>query len=202
MGDRNIRRRSFQRSLVRGSLLAVALVIVSAQAARAEGILSAFVGTTFGGETEEKATVFGGVLGGVRAGAGLGFEIDFGYAPDFFGNEDETGVETSLTTVMGNLVIGGGTGRGGAAPFVSGGVGLIRANVSSVGDVLRDLGSNEFGLNIGGGVNIALGPALGLRGDLRYFRSLADSEDADSFLGLELDTFDFWRASVGVLVRW
>jgi opacity protein-like surface antigen len=170
--------------------------------ARADGILGAFIGTTFGGATETNQPVFGGVLGGVRP-AGLGFEIDFGHSPDFFDTEEATGLKTSVTTVMGNLVFGGAAANG-VAPYVSGGIGLIRGNVSDPEDLIEDLSRNDFGLDIGGGVNAMFGSNVGLRADLRYFRSLRDEEVDDGRLDLEFDLGDltFWRASAGLVLRW
>jgi hypothetical protein len=38
---------------------------------------------------------------------------------------------------------------------------------------------------------------VGIRGDVRYFRSFRGS-DSDSLTGLALSDFNFWRGSVGV----
>jgi opacity protein-like surface antigen len=169
--------------------------------AHADGILGAFIGTNFGGQTEVNTRVFGGVLGGVQP-RGVGFEIDFGYSPDFFDTEEELGTKTSITTVMGNLVIGGAS-AGGVAPYGSGGIGLIRANISEPGELIDDLTSNDFGMNIGGGVNVMFSSNAGVRGDLRYFRRFEqDEEDGLPVVDVGLSDFDFWRATVGVVLRW
>jgi opacity protein-like surface antigen len=177
------------------------LLLACAAPASADGIFGGFVGRTFGGQTDASAPVFGGVLGGVQP-RGVGFEIDFGHSPDFFDTEDLTGVKTSITTVMGNLVVGGAAARG-VAPFVSGGVGLIRANVDA-GDLLDNLSTNDFGLNIGGGANVMFASNLGVRGDIRYFRAFTDESSDDEIpdFGVDVGDFDFWRGSVGLVVRW
>ncbi len=68
-------------------------------------------------------------------GAGIfGFEVDFGYAPNFFesteGDADFDYGDSNVTTLMANVIlgipIGGQTGLG-IRPYVSGGVGLIRS---------------------------------------------------------------------------
>ena len=202
------------------AFLAIGLLVTAAGPARADGILGAFIGTTFGGKAFEScgstqlptssssncdtsSMVFGGVLGGVRPGAGLGFEIDFGYSPDFFGTEDITGTKTTITTVMGNLVFGGGTRGNGVAPYFSGGVGLIRANIEGPTNLLENLSTNDFGINLGGGINAMISGAFGFRGDIRYFRSFKETDVADLFPGgIDFGDFDFWRASVGALIRW
>jgi opacity protein-like surface antigen len=191
----------------------VAAAVVWPADARADGILAGFIGSNLRVETgdldssgdPERANtlVYGGVLGGVQP-RGLGFEIDFGYSPDFFDAEDTLpfGVKTSITTVMGNLVIGGAAAQG-VAPFVSGGVGLIRANVEAE-DLLENLTRNEFGMNIGGGVNVMFASNVGVRGDIRYFRAFQNEDAADDFpdFDIDLSDFDFWRGSVGLVLRW
>lgn len=182
--------------------LAVAALLSLPAPARADGILAGFVGKNFGGETETKTTVYGGVLGGVNP-RGLGFEVDFGYWPDFFDTEETLGAKTSITTVMGNLVIGGARPRG-PAPYVSGGAGLIRANLESPTDLLDNLTSNDFGMNVGGGINTMFASNIGLRADIRYFRSFQKEDVDDDFpdFGIDLAEFTFWRGSVGLVVRW
>lgn len=43
---------------------------------------------------------------------------------------------------------------------------------------------------------------VGLRGDVRYFRTLnRDDTDSGLDLGFDLGDFDFWRASIGLVIR-
>ncbi len=56
-------------------------------------------------------------------------------------------------------------------------------------------------MNAGAGVILFLSDGFGLRGDVRYFRAFAGSDDDDEFPDFELSDFDFWRASVGVTFR-
>jgi opacity protein-like surface antigen len=100
---------------------------------------------------------------------------------------------------MGNLLISAPPGRG-IRPFASGGLGLIRSRVSGVGSFFDDVSRNDLGFNIGGGVNGQFTDNVGIRADLRYFRSLEDDENDDDF-DLGLSDFDFWRGSVGVMFR-
>jgi len=60
---------------------------------------------------------------------------------------------------------------------------------------------NDLGVNIGGGINGQFTDNVGIRGDLRYFRSLEDDSNDNEF-DLGLSDFDFWRGSVGVTFRW
>ena len=61
---------------------------------------------------------------------------------------------------------------------------------------------NDFGYTLGGGLNIYFNDTVGIRGDYRYFRNFTVDDFVD-FVELEVDrgTFDFSRASVGVLFR-
>jgi hypothetical protein len=127
--------------------------------------------------------------------AGIGFEVDFGYAPTFFepGEDEffEFDSKGNVTTLMGNLVLGGG--GGGFKPYVSGGLGLMRSNIEGFGD-LFDYSNNGFGVNAGGGLRVGTG-RFAVKGDLRYFRQLSE---LSPFNGFDLGDFSFWRGTVGL----
>ncbi len=180
-------------------LVALLGVMMQPSSSRAEGILAGFIGQNFGGKADEHTIVYGGVLGSVRKG--VGFEIDFGYTPDFFKTEDLTGSRTSVTTFMGNIVIGGAASKG-VGPYISGGAGLIRANADAPGELLDNLTSNDFGINVGGGLNMVFGTSVGIRADIRYFRSLQGSDGGILPIPSDLGDFDFWRGTVGLVFVW
>ena len=121
--------------------------------------------------------------------------MDFGYSPTFFepGEDDFFDFESkgNVTTLMGNLVVGGG--GGGFKPYASGGIGLMRSRIEGVSELL-DWEDNGFGVNIGAGLRVG-GGHFGLRGDIRYFRQLSNLSPFD---GLDLGDFSFWRSTVGV----
>jgi len=52
------------------------------------------------------------------------------------------------------------------------------------------------GINAGGGVMGYFGDRVGLRADLRYFRT--GFGDFDFF---DFESVDFWRASIGLVIR-
>ena len=124
-------------ALVFGAALAI-----PAQA-RADWFFTPFIGAnlhrggdTLGFDTKNGTVNFGGSLGFMGGGI-FGFEVDFGYAPNFFENEEVTSIDGNVTTLMGNLIIGipiGGQTGGGMRPYVSGGVGLLRSRVDDVDD--------------------------------------------------------------------
>jgi hypothetical protein len=76
---------------------------------------------------------------------------------------------------MGNLLISAPPGAG-IRPYGSAGLGLIRSHIGGAGDLFDDLTINDFGINLGGDVNGQFNENVGIRSDIRYFRSLQDNE--------------------------
>lgn len=184
----------------------LAVCLSSASTARADGLIVPFMGVTFGGDTTGNRYVYGGALGFTGNGP-VGFEVDFGYAPNFFGDDDEAfdfDGKLNITTLMANITFGGAPIGGGVRPFVSGGAGLMRGSVTSPEDLFDDVTRNDFGINVGGGLVGYFNDNVGLRGEFRYFRSLED-EGGDGFLldprDFNLGDFDFWRFTVGVAFK-
>jgi opacity protein-like surface antigen len=178
---------------------AVAAMSFLSSPAMAQVAVGPFVGGTFAGSAEQRRAVYGGVL---AIGGTVGVDVDFGHAPDFFGTGGTFGDlgEVSIATLMFNLRIGGNTARAGIAPFVSGGAGLLRTTLTSDVEFLDDVSRNDFGMNVGGGLQAAFGRHLGLRGDLRYFRRAKDDDDSLLLqrLGIDRDAFSFWRGTVAL----
>lgn len=176
----------------------VALLWAPAQA-RAEGYVSPFAGVTFGNTQLEKHFVWGANAGYMGAGV-IGAELDFGWAPDAFGES----VDNHVLDVMGNLIIGipvGGTSGPGIRPYVTGGLGLIQSMIAGAGSI-PDFDQKDFGFNLGAGAMGFFSDHVGLRGDVRYFRTINDDDSSfDSGLDLDLGSFDFWRASIGLVIR-
>jgi opacity protein-like surface antigen len=197
--------------------LSALLVGMAPRTASADWLFTPFVGANFGGNANfgdfndfddevERRVDFGASLGWMGKGI-VGFEIDFGFSPNFFQNtigdaNFEFG-DSNVTTLMANVLVGapiGGQRGPGFRPYASGGLGLIRASASG-SSFFNDLATNDFGINVGGGVQGFFTDNVGIRGDIRYFRSLQDNEP-DGELDLGLSDFDFWRGTVGVTFRW
>ena len=199
--------------LIMASMLTLALLPATASAQQG-WFFTPFVGGNFGGNASfadfddlddevERRVDFGATVGWLGEG-NIGWEVDFGYSPNFFENTAgdanfEFG-DSNVTTLMANLLVGASSLGVGVRPYASGGLGLIRSQISG-GTFFNDLDTNDFGVNIGGGVQGYFSDRVGLRGDIRYFRSLADNEPDDEF-DLALSEFDFWRGTVGVTFRW
>lgn len=193
-------------------------LVVGATPARASAdwLFTPFVGGVFGGKANfgdfnnfddefERRVTFGGSLGWMGNGI-IGAEVDFGYTPNFFENTAGSGDfafgDSNVTTLMGNLILGapiGGQTGPGIRPYASGGVGLIRTQVDGF-DFFDALKTNDLGFNVGAGLHGFFSDNVGIRGDVRYFRSLQDNEPDDEF-DLAVSEFSFWRATVGVTFR-
>jgi opacity protein-like surface antigen len=204
---------SVRKFIATASLVLIASVAAPTKAS-ADWLFTPFVGLNWGGsvnlpdvddfdEFKQKA-MFGASLGWMGAGI-IGFEVDFGHTPNFFQNTSSDDFEfsdSSLTTLMGNLVIGvpiGGQNGPGFRPYAVGGVGIIKSSIG-VEDFFSGVDSTNFGINVGAGAIFFFSDKVGLRGDLRYFRSLQDIKPNDEF-DLRLADFRFWRGTVGVTFR-
>ncbi len=205
---------------VRKCIAVASLVLIGSIAtpskASADWLFTPFVGWNWGGtanllnvedftdEFEQKA-MFGASLGYMGAGI-IGFEVDFGYSPNFFEHTTGSGNfefgDSNLTTLMGNLLIGvpiGGQHGVGFRPYAVGGVGIIKSSIGGADD-LFNVDSTDLGINVGAGAMFFFSDKVGLRGDVRYFRSLQDVEPIDDF-NIGLADFHFWRGTVGVTIR-
>jgi len=207
---------SFRRTLT-AACLVLMVTAASPSKASADWLFTPFIGMNFGGSATfndafgdfedefEKRGTFGASLAWMGGGI-AGFEIDFGYAPNFFesteGEADFEYGDNNLTTLMANLVLGapvGGQSGKGIRPYVSGGVGIMRSRIGDAED-LFDITSNDWAFNAGAGITGFFADNVGLRGDIRFFRSLQDNEPDDEF-DIALGSFRFWRGSVGITFR-
>jgi hypothetical protein len=173
--------------------------VASAAPARAQGFISPFAGYSFGGDAAncaglqncEDRRLNAGVSVGTTHGI-LGFEEDIAYAPDFFGRAP--GESNAVLTVMSNLMLV--VPAGPIQPYAIVGLGLIRPHVQFDAASLA-LDKNALGYDLGGGLNVFLAHAVGIRGDVRHFHTMSDVT-----LGLfSNDQLDFWRASAGLTLR-
>lgn len=202
------------RKIILGSVAALALVAAAPAPASADWTFSPFIGSTFNGElndidldesTQNKLS-WGGSL--MWMGEGIaGFEVDFGYTPEFFFSDNDNEVDFigdgNVTTFMVNAVIGvpiGGDRGAGIRPYGTAGLGLVRQSVDDVIDVF-DADRNSLGFNIGGGIMGMFTDNVGIRGDLRWFRQFSNDSDGLDDLDFDLSGLSFWRGTVGVTFR-
>lgn len=208
-----------KRLVIAGLIAAISTAVP--RTASADWVFTPFLGWNFNGSADvqgsggsafsdkfEKKIDYGFSLASMGAGA-AGFELDFGYSPNFFESGTEgTGFDFSndsnVTTLMANAIFGipvGGERGGSVRPYIVGGVGLIRTNVQDAGEFFDVTTKNDFGFDLGGGVMGFFSQNVGIRGDVRYFRSFKGSDDDDNPTGLAVSDFNFWRGSVGVSFR-
>jgi opacity protein-like surface antigen len=199
--------------LVTAGFVAVALA-AAPRTASADWTLTPFVGWNFGSSADvngsggttfsnkfEKKIDYGVSLTSMGAGP-FGFELDFGYSPNFFeSNTTGTGFQftskSNVTTLMGDVVIGSHAGA--VRPYAVAGVGLLRTKVQDFQETFTVNTKNDFGMNVGGGVMGFFSKNVGLRGDVRYFRGFRGS--SDNATGLGLSDFKFWRGSLGLALK-
>ena len=186
-------------------LLSALALLLAAPSAHADWFVSPVIGVNFEGDTnnDSRKPPFG-VSFGYMGGGVVGFEGSLMYTPSFFGDQDLIG-DNNVFSFMGNLIVGvplGGERQ--VRPYVSGGVGLLRQRIGGDADDLFDVNNDDFGFNVGGGLMGFFHPNVGLRGDVRYYRSFEDRDDAE-FGGIDFGfgagQFDFWQATVGVAFR-
>jgi len=175
------------------AILATSALLAAAPAARAETYLTPFVGAAFSGDADGNPVTYGGALGWAGSGI-LGFEVEFAYTPDFFG---KSGLgDNNVTALMADLML---LSPGPVRVYGSGGIGLLKTRVDDVSGFFS-IDSNDFGIDVGGGLMAFPSEHIGLRGDIRYFRALTDPEPDNEF-DLDLGSLDFWRATGGIILR-
>jgi opacity protein-like surface antigen len=206
------------RRILTTSFLALVVTAAAPAKASADWLFTPFIGLNWGSSVTfndafgdfddemEKRTTYGASLAWMGGGI-AGFEIDFGYTPNFFesteGDADFDYGDNNLTTLMANVVLGapvGGQSGGGIRPYASGGIGLIRSSVDDPEDFF-DVSSNDLGFNVGAGVAGFFSDNVGIRGDVRYFRSLVDDDPDENDLDFSLGSLRFWRGTVGLTFR-
>jgi hypothetical protein len=194
--------------LVATGALALTLPAVAPSTASADFLFTPFIGGNWGGSAKitdidgtfeqkfDRKLTYGGsfaFLGGDIAG----LEVDFGYSPSFFG-DSSAGIDLvgdgNVTTLMANFML---ASKGAVRPYVSVGGGLIRQEAETVNGFFTT-DRNSFGFDAGGGIMAFFGGPVGVRGDIRFFRALHDDEDSVDF---SLNSFRFWRGTVGVVLR-
>jgi opacity protein-like surface antigen len=196
--------------MLKKCLLVAALAVVALPGvARADFLFTPYAGMTFGKDASDHEHGMYGVSFNWMGAGIAGLEIDFGYSPNFFEDKDCTTCSTftgknNVIDLMFNGVIGvpiGGQKGLGVRPYGLIGVGLLRQSVPGATDLLK-VSTNDFGFDIGGGTYIFFSDHVGIRGDVRYLRSLQDNDSGTAgFPDFALGKFDFWRWTAGVTIR-
>lgn len=195
--------------------LAAAASVAAPTSASADWIVTPFVGWNFKGAADvndngvsfenkfEQKLDYGVSLAAMGAGA-IGFEVDFGYSPNFFESSPDStngfdfADDSNVTTLTANAIVGipiGGQHGASIRPYLVGGVGLIRSSVQDVDQFFDVTTKNDFGFDVGAGIMGFFTSNIGIRGDVRYFRSFSGSDE--NIAGIGVSDFNFWRGSIG-----
>lgn len=193
------------------------VLLISPATASADVLFTPFVGANVGGSSsspllnlagDPSRTNFG-ASAAIMSGGIFGLEADFGYTPRFFGTDvpiagvPVTIAQNRVITAMANLTAGvplQGRSGVGIRPYGVAGVGLIRQQIDVAGGLLGYT-ANDLGYDVGGGLMIFFGRHVGLRGDVRHFRSVGGNTVSD-LIDLEPGAFNFTRTSVGITFRY
>lgn len=181
--------------MIRDVLLPSGFLLL-AMAASAETVVTPFAGVAYGGTSEGSPASYGASL--AFLGPAAGFEVEFGVTPTFFGPGGSGGVfnANNVVSATGNVVLS--LPAGDLRLYGVAGAGLLKTRLEDAGR-LFDVSSTDFAVDVGGGLIVYLNPTVGLRADVRYFRSLSDI-DPES-LDLDIGAVDYWRAAGGLSLR-
>jgi len=195
---------SFRRMLVAGFLF----VVLTPAAARADGFIVPFIGANFGGDAgqslgdgvDAKRVDWGASFGWMGGGV-FGLEGDIGYSKDFYGKSDIGG--SSVLSLAGNLLLGipfGGQKGFGIRPYGLVGIGVLRSDLESFQELIG-FDNSELTWDFGGGVMIFFAQHVGIRGDVRYFRTFGAVDFGPFNLADSINNVDYARGSVGLVLR-
>ena len=196
----------------RGRILVLAVLFLCCQVAeaRADFFITPFLGSEFAGSTtlldldtgaaSSKHWTFGGSAAWLSDRI-LGVEADFSIVPGFFQNSSGTGlvIGSRVTTLTGSVIVALplSVTRESLRPYAVGGLGLLHATSE---DILSLNESGDWlGLQIGAGAIGLITNRAGVRFDLRHLRAL--SRDT-TLRGEQTSKLSFWRATVGVTLRY
>ena len=178
-------------------------------------LASGFVGANFGLDTDDGSFDYGGQLGYLWRGV-FGAELLASYSPAFQVGNLILADDPTVLSLMANAIAAIPVGAGGnVQPYASGGLGTLQMHTSifnvfipgtNLIDGATDGERTSLAWNVGAGVMGFIGN-VGFRGDIRYFRArtdndLADIVPVDALTQTVLSGIEFWRANIGVALRW
>jgi len=180
-------------------------------------LVSGFVGSNFGQSTTDPSVDFGGQVAYLWRGV-VGGEAIADFAPSFKIDNAALSENPRANSYMANAIFALPLGaEGQIQPYVSGGLGMIQLTTRVFNAALphpsgvlvtgtSDGDQLKFGSNIGGGL-MGFAGTIGFRADVRYYKATTDSNFQSTsavgqFTESLLSGIDFWRANIGVVVRW
>jgi len=190
-------------TMTRAAALALLICTLTPSAADADFLVEPFISWTRNKDTERWVPG-----GGASAEFTSGWLIvggDFGYASGFFDPEEDV---LDLIASSHVLTFSGHAGVGMPArndasryfPYFTAGFGWMRQDARDR-EGLVDVTRNDPALNFGGGIRVLFTEYLGVRADLRYFRSMRDPYEAPDPIVADLERVGFWRLGLGAVIR-
>ena len=198
----------------RTAIFALLLSLGPVAESSAQRFISPFVGFDFGGhlrcwsfavtggprcsqmlEREDKNLNIGASFGGL--GNLLGTELEIAYASKSL--EEVGRTSSSFLTIMGNVMLVPRIGP--ARPYALGGIGLLQESVEFTAAAVSEDTGSHFGWNVGGGLIGSWGEHIGLRGDIRYFRTFRDAHYMSGLGNVPGTKSDFTRVSGGIVFK-
>lgn len=189
---------------------AVLLLLCAVPApASADWLITPFLGLKFAGDSS--FVELDGSAGATKLAVGasvallsdglFGIEADVAYVSRFFEQGQDFIASSGVTTVTGNLMVAAPKRltQYSLRPYLVGGVGLMRVDIDDV-IALFDVDSNLLCLGVGGGAIGPLTERVSVRFEARHFRNLRSEED--EVVGFGNTRLKFWRATVGVFLRY
>ena len=175
-----------------GTTVVVAMLSFSVPAI-ADGVFTPFGGASFGSADTQKIPTWGMSLASMAGGV-FGFEVDFSRTARSLEGSVFAG-KGRITQVSGNLILG--IPIKAVRPYFVGGIGWVRTELGGH-ESLESTEADGLGASIGAGIMGFFTEHVGARFDLRYLRS---ASVGDSFREFDLEHEGFWRASIGLSLR-
>ena len=190
--------------MYRSVLLGAVVVLFAAHDAAAQGFVAPFIGTTLTSPSDTGSRTkpgYGVAFGGM--GKVAGFETELAFYPEVIDNTANGLSKSRVISISAGTLLGPTIGR--VKPYVAFGGGNLHLNVTGLASVVipnpESISNNYFTFNAGGGVMGFFTEHLGVRGDLRYFKAFGIKLEDLQNAGIQLDKFNFWRASFGLAVK-
>jgi hypothetical protein len=194
-------------------LLAIVLIAGVAPDASADWVITPYAGWNWGSKvtfTDAALSYDDEFKSRINFGAGTAWltgpfavEFDFGYLPDFFGDrkadDDFEFGPSYLLTLMANVGYAPRFRIAGLRPYAAGGFGVIQTHIEDEFDLFT-VNSTNAAFNVGGGAEWPLGPKYGIRGDVRYFRTVQEKLPAQE-VDVAIGSLSFWRVTGGLTIK-
>ena len=186
------------------TIVASVLGVFTARTASAQGFINPFIGATLTSpspNSDSSKMGYGIALGSL--GKIVGFETEIAYFPEILDNQGG-GLAQSKAFMFGADTLIGPT-MGPVKVYGAIGFGNLYLNVSNLSSIVipnaESISNNYFAINYGGGVAGFFSSHFGVKGDLRYFKAYGFNLDDFEGTSLKFDNFNFWRGTVGLLIK-